>query len=71
MNLYVLWHEYYVPEDNYDVETELGIYSTYKNAQDALKKFRSNPRFRDHPDDFQIAEIEVDLDGWQEGFVSF
>ena len=69
MELYILWHEYYVEEEDYDVITEIAIYSTYEKAKAGLEKFKKHPKFAAHPDAFEIADIEVDLDDWTEGFV--
>ena len=70
--LYRLTHEYEVVENNevYDMVTDIAIYSSLQKAEQALKKFRKHPYFLEHPDGFEISEIEVDKCCWTEGFVS-
>ena len=71
MYLYQLWHEYYVAEGDYDNITEIAIYSSHKRAKIAIKKFSSHPKFKEHPDGFNIAKIEVNSDDWKEGFDTY
>jgi hypothetical protein len=67
-SVHMLWH--LRPEDHEEEDVKIiGIYSTLKNAQDAIERFIKEPGFKDFPTGFQITEYELDRDSWVEGFV--
>ena len=51
-------------------EKLIGIYSSENDAQEAIKRIKTKPGFRDFPDGFQIDEYEIGKDNWPEGFVT-
>lgn len=65
--VYYLEHAY---EDKEEIEyvTDLGVYSTRKKANEALEKFKNEPKFKDHPADFNIDKYAIDEPEWKEGF---
>lgn len=67
--IYLLWH---VRETEYgDAENAfIGAYSSEDNAKQAIERLKSQPGFKDYPDDFQIHECILDQTGWQEGFIT-
>jgi len=67
-SVYLLWHEYEI-EPNRDETKLIGVYTSHELAEAALKRVSLQPGFRDHLDDFEIAEYKLDRDHWTEGFV--
>jgi homoserine kinase type II len=62
--VYVLQHEN--PETN---DTKLiGVYSSERLAEAAIKRLNAQPGFRDFPDGFAIDAYDLDADNWTEGF---
>jgi hypothetical protein len=68
--VYPLRHEYEL--DDGEVESkQLGTYSSREKAQDAIKRYRVLPRFKDRPDSFVIYESILDRDSaWTEGYIT-
>jgi hypothetical protein len=66
--IYGLYHEY-TSDSGIAEEKAIGIYSSPERAQQAIERVKDKPGFRDHPDGFRIDELELDRDGWEEGFV--
>jgi PhnO protein len=60
-------HEY---EDGGESVKTIGIYSARDAAQQAAERLRSQPGFRDAPDGFSIDPYTVDMDHWEEGYLS-
>ncbi|EMI54149.1 DUF7336 domain-containing protein [Rhodopirellula sallentina] len=48
----------------------IGVYATHDDARAAMERLRVQPGFRDWPDGFSIAEYEIGVDHWTEGFVT-
>ena len=69
-SVYSLIHVY--ERDDEDEIKELGIYSTYQKAQEAMYRYFKLQGFNNYPIDcFQIKESIVDEDAaWTEGFCS-
>lgn len=69
--VYMLEHTHEFDDGHEDLKL-IGHYSTREKAEAALAKVRDQPGFRDHPEGFEIWEVEVDSDivGWPEGFVT-
>ena len=72
--IFTLAHVYEYGEND-DVEVrvkELGIYSTYQKAEEAIERYAILPGFNRHPRScFIIDEYEIDTDqAWTEGFIS-
>lgn len=72
--VYLLRHTYeYGKEKEHDCTKELGIYSTYKNAKNAIEFYRNLPGFSNYPKRcFIIERYELDKNTWwSEGFFSW
>ena len=67
--VYLLWHVRSDDEDGDDAKL-VGVYSSDALAQEAIERKEGFPGFVDHPDGFEIARYEIDLDAWSEGFVN-
>ena len=79
--VFVLQHVHTLPDDVEDVKL-IGVYSSRDEALKAVDRQRQHPGFRDFPllvdpsvegsgpDGFHIAEYQLDLDYWSEGFVT-
>ena len=66
--IYVLWHSYFIEDEDCDCETVFGLYRSMYSARKALSKYMRKKPFSDYPYDFNIDEICVNLLGWQYGF---
>jgi homoserine kinase type II len=67
--VFLLWHEYEISPDR-DETKLLGVFTSTDKAQAAKQYYLTQPGFRDHPDDFEIAEYRLDERTWSEGFVT-
>ncbi len=66
---YLLQHSYEVGECE---ETKIiGIYTSEKNALDAIEKYKILPGFKDYSDCFHIDKYELDKNHWEEGFIKW
>jgi hypothetical protein len=63
---FVLQHSYEV--DGNDETKFIGVYATYELAEEAILRLRTQPGFRDRPEDFHISEYEINKDHWVEGY---
>jgi hypothetical protein len=66
--VFLLWHEYEIEPDTDDAKL-LGVFTSYEKAEEQKQYFLTQPGFRDHPNDFEIAEYTLDKRMWSEGFV--
>ena len=57
-SVYLLWHR--GESDPYEGPLLLGVYSTRERAQARILEAKAQPGFRDHPEDFEIDECQVD-----------
>lgn len=69
MNVFVVQHAYEVEPCGHDEAKFIGVYSTKRRAQAAVRRLRLQPGFRRYPKGFHISDYPVDRDYWQEGFV--
>ena len=75
--LYSVWHFCIGRDDEDDSDdpaqaaTDLGRFSSERNAELAIAALRDDPRFRDFPDGFRIYSAPPDIDHWDGGFVSW
>jgi hypothetical protein len=67
--VFILQHERPETGDRTEDVKFIGAYSSRASAQLAVDRLRSQPGFRDYPDDFSIDEYEIDKDHWTEGFI--
>jgi hypothetical protein len=66
--VYILQHVHKI-DDMEDVKL-IGIYSTKKKAEDAKKRSKKMPGFKQNLKGFSIDEYVIDEDQWAEGFVT-
>jgi homoserine kinase type II len=66
--VFMLYHQ---PRDHGDGPMLLGVYSGRERAEARIEHARERPGFRDYPNDFEIAEHEIDRDWWTEGFATY
>lgn len=57
---YVFYLKHSYEEADYDFVTDIGIYSSLDKAQRALFKFKNYPKFKEHPESFNIHRYRVD-----------
>lgn len=67
--VFILQHERPETEDRMEDVKLIGAYASEAAAQAAIERLRTQPGFRDYPDDFTIDAYEIDKDHWTEGFV--
>jgi hypothetical protein len=60
-------HEF---EDGGESVKTIGIYSTRDAAQQAAERLKLQPGFRDAPEGFSIDLYMVDMDHWEEGYLT-
>ena len=48
----------------------LGVFSSRRLAEEAIRRLVLLPGFRDYPECFNIYEFDIDEDSWGEGFVT-
>ena len=51
-----------------DDERYIGIFSSLKNAENAIDELKDKPGFKDFSDDFNLCEVELNLMHWKKGF---
>lgn len=68
-HVYFVQHSYEL-ENGQDVIKEIGIYSTRKIANEAVKKFRNFSAFKDYPKGFYIDKYELGENHWVSGFIA-
>ncbi len=78
MIVYALRHyKISADDDDYDDPSrpmdfsEIGIYSTQEEAIKAIDRVKGQERFQAWLGGFRIEGHTLDMDGWDEGFVSF
>ena len=64
--VFVLQHSY--EKDGYDETKFIGVYSTNEQAEQAVKRLKERPGFRDRQTDFHIDKYELNQDHWTEGY---
>jgi hypothetical protein len=68
LTVFVLQHSY--PTPGGDDETKfIGVYSSRKDAQLAVRRLRKQPGFKDAPRGFCIDAHRLNENSWSEGFV--
>ncbi|MCD8180663.1 MAG: hypothetical protein LUF26_04200 [Firmicutes bacterium] len=67
---YVVQHSY-ESEDGHDEVKFIGVYSSEKNAKNAVDRLKNKQGFSLFPEDcFYIEKYLVDEDHWTEGFIT-
>ena len=69
MDVFVLHHVHTFDEGDEDVKM-IGVYSSSALATLAIERLRLQPGFCDAPDGFTIDKYSVDVDHWEEGYVT-
>jgi len=67
-SVFVVQHSYEL--DGCGETKFIGVYTTRQAAEDAIRRLKLTPGFRDHPADFSVDGYPLDLDHWTEGFVT-
>ena len=49
-------------------DKEIGTYTSYQLAKEAINRLKDKPGFIDYPNDFHIDEYIIDKDYWTDGF---
>ncbi len=70
MNVFVVQHSYEVEPCGHDEVKFIGVYSTKRKAQAAVRRLRTRPGFRRKPNCFDISDYLIDKDHWTEGYVT-
>ncbi len=70
VTLYEVSHEYEDAE-GYDNWIIFGVYATKEEAEAELAKERLKLPYKKYPDGFLLTDIQINLLGWREGFVSW
>ncbi len=65
---YVYFLEHSYEEGEYDIVTDIAVYSSKVKAEKAICKFQKYPKFKKHPEGFNIDMYKVDQSEWGEGF---
>lgn len=69
-DIYILTHNY--NRSTYDIENKMiGVYSSYANAVDELKRYMLLDGFKEHPTScFSITKYTLNACYWRDGFIS-
>jgi hypothetical protein len=67
-SVFILEHYYEINE--IDETKFIGVYETKELAEEAILRLKTQPGFRDRPNDFHIAETELNKDNWIEGYAT-
>ena len=62
-SVFLLHHVHRMPNDDEDVKL-IGVYSSRETAEAAVARLADRPGFRDHVDEFEVDEYEIDKDNW-------
>ncbi|MGO4888002.1 hypothetical protein ACJ2A9_09610 [Anaerobacillus sp. MEB173] len=68
--VWVLSHGYNDEDDN-EIGTFFGVYSSLNRAKNSLKMYMELPKFKRHPQGFYINKYILNQSEWQEGFVTY
>jgi len=68
-DVFILWHTHELNDGEEDSKL-LGVYSSESVAKDKINEYKKLPGFREYSDGFQVVKYEIDVDQWQEGFVT-
>ena len=49
-------------------DKEIGTYTSYQLAKEAINRLKDKPGFIDYPNDFYSDEYIIDKDYWTDGF---
>jgi len=67
-SVFVLQHTYEL--DGCDEIKFIGVYSTKREAENAIERLSKQNGFKDRIEGFTIDEYEINKDYWTEGFVT-
>lgn len=79
-SVFIVQHLHSLPQGEDDVKM-IGVYKSLDRAKAAVERLKTQPGFRDNPllvdpegdgvqQGFYIDEYHLDMDHWQEGFVT-
>jgi len=66
MRVYLLTH--FRNEEELDGFKTIGVFSSEKNAEEAVRILKTQPGFRDYPENFNIGGYDLDKTFWSDGF---
>ncbi len=62
---------YYEDSDGEEIVHEIGVFSTYEKANEALTRYKNKRGLNLYPDEFNIDTFVVNKDiGWLDGFIT-
>ncbi len=67
--VYILWHTHEFNSGEEDSKL-LGVYSSESIAKSKISEYKVLPGFMENPEGFEVAEYKIDVDHWQEGFIT-
>jgi hypothetical protein len=68
-DVFLLEHVHVFEDGGEDTKT-IGIYSTLEAAQCAIERLKGQPGFRDSPGGFNIDSYSLDMDHWEDGYLT-
>ena len=71
MTFVFVLHHIHADDEHADDAKLIGTYSSQDSAQAAIERLKNQPGFRDHVAGFEVNAYELDVDHWQEGFISW
>ena len=66
VRVFLLQHT--VPRDDHENTKLIGVYSDQARADEAIRRLKTKPGFRDPIGDFTIGPYILDQDYWADGF---
>lgn len=69
MEVFLLWHVH-TTDDGEEDEKLIGVYSTRREAEAAIRRVNDQPGFIDTPEGFLIDPYVVNEDHWTEGYTT-
>lgn len=67
-SVFLLQHAYELTPDSEEQIKIIGVYATRGDAEAAIERLSKQPGFSDFPDHFDVGELELGRDHWEEGF---
>ena len=70
MKLYLVGHYYDDLDENLYYHRIIGVYTSKKKAEEAVRYHRLLPSFQNYPNGFYIDLYELNQDHWEDGFIT-
>lgn len=69
--VFILWHTHFDDRlENGEDFKLIGVYSSVKNAEEAMNRASKLEGFKDNLDGFEISIYKLDSDSWTSGFIT-